>query len=49
MSKSALQAITAAEAFLTRLGEHGIEYLFGNAGTDFPSIIEAFCQAFENG
>ena len=49
MSKSALQAVTAAEAFLTRLGEHGVEYLFGNAGTDFPSIIEAFCQAFENG
>ena len=44
MSKSALQAVTAAEAFLTRLGEHGVEYLFGNAGTDFPSIIAAFAR-----
>ena len=38
---------TAADAFLARLGEHGVDYLFGNAGTDFPSIIEGFCRARE--
>ncbi len=40
---------TAAEAFLARLGEYGVDYLFGNAGTDFPSIIEAYCKAAEIG
>lgn len=40
---------TAADAFLTRLGEHSVRYLFGNAGTDFPSVIEAYCKASEEG
>src|SRR6185503_19128517 len=31
----------AAEAFLSRLGERGVEYVFANAGTDFAPIIEA--------
>src|SRR5215475_1425073 len=31
----------AAEAFLARLGERGIEYVFANAGTDFAPVIEA--------
>jgi acetolactate synthase-1/2/3 large subunit len=31
----------AAEAFLARLGERGIDYVFANAGTDFAPIIEA--------
>jgi acetolactate synthase-1/2/3 large subunit len=31
----------AAEAFLSRLAERGIEYVFANAGTDFAPIIEA--------
>jgi acetolactate synthase-1/2/3 large subunit len=31
----------AAESFLARLGERGIEYVFANAGTDFAPIIEA--------
>src|SRR3990170_737523 len=33
---------TGAEAVLLALKENGIDYLFANAGTDFPSIIEAF-------
>jgi len=49
MSKSPPMSQTAASAFLARLGEHGVDYLFGNAGTDFPSIIEAFCSAVETG
>lgn len=31
----------AAEAYLTRLAERGIEYVFANAGTDFAPIVEA--------
>ena len=31
-----------AEAVLLALKANGIDYLFANAGTDFPSIIEAF-------
>jgi acetolactate synthase I/II/III large subunit len=37
-----------AEAYLRALKTHGIDYLFANAGTDFPSIIEAFARAGEN-
>jgi len=44
-----IQSKTAAEVFLARLAEHGVDYVFGNAGTDFPSLIEAFCTARENG
>jgi len=40
---------TAAEVFLARLAEHGVDYVFGNAGTDFPSLIEAFAKARETG
>ena len=35
---------TGAEALLTGLKASGIDYLFANAGTDFPSIIEAFAS-----
>src|SRR5215475_1096210 len=31
----------AAEAYIARLGERGIEYVFANAGTDFAPILEA--------
>lgn len=33
-----------AEAILLGLKENGVEYLFANAGTDFPPIIEAFAN-----
>ena len=48
MTQTSPDPITTAEAFLARLGAHGVDYLFGNAGTDFPSIIEGFCRAQEN-
>jgi acetolactate synthase I/II/III large subunit len=35
---------TVAERYLARLREHGIRYLFGNAGTDFPPLIEALSR-----
>lgn len=33
-----------AEAYLGRLAERGIDYIFANAGTDFASIIEAVAR-----
>ncbi len=33
-----------AESLLTGLKLHGVDYLFANAGTDFPPIIEALCS-----
>jgi acetolactate synthase-1/2/3 large subunit len=35
----------AAEAYISRLGERGIEYVFANAGTDFAPIVEALSQS----
>ena len=37
------QEITA-EAYLARLAERGIEYVFANAGTDFAPIVEALAR-----
>ena len=34
----------SAEAFLARLAERGIDYLFANAGTDFAPVIEALSR-----
>lgn len=39
----------AADRLLNALHQHGIEYFFANAGTDFASIIEGFARAFETG
>jgi acetolactate synthase-1/2/3 large subunit len=33
---------TTAQAYLELLESRGIEYFFGNAGTDFASIVDAF-------
>ncbi|HYM30968.1 MAG TPA: thiamine pyrophosphate-requiring protein [Candidatus Cybelea sp.] len=40
---------SVADEYVTLLAERGIEYLFGNAGTDFPPIIEALARAAEEG
>ena len=40
----ATQPLTA-HAYLKALKAHGIDYLFVNSGTDFPSIIESFARA----
>lgn len=40
---------TAAAALLARLKERGVDYVFANAGTDFPPIIEALAAAPETG
>ncbi|HWK14623.1 MAG TPA: thiamine pyrophosphate-requiring protein [Rhizobiaceae bacterium] len=39
----------AAEALLGRMKAAGIDVLLANAGTDFPSIIEAYARSAETG
>src|SRR3974377_629732 len=34
----------SAEAYIARLGERGIEYVFANAGTDFAPIVESLAR-----
>lgn len=38
---------TVAEAWLRLLKLRGVDCLFGNAGTDFPSVIEAYARGGE--
>src|SRR5215467_12283379 len=40
-----LETRTVAAAYLALLAERGVDYLFGNAGTDFAPLIEAYAQA----
>ncbi|HWI25735.1 MAG TPA: thiamine pyrophosphate-requiring protein [Stellaceae bacterium] len=42
-------APSAADALLKGLKAHGVDWFFANPGTDFPSIIEGFARAAENG
>src|SRR5262245_39270011 len=35
----------AAEGYIARLAERGVEYVFANAGTDFAPIVEALSQS----
>jgi acetolactate synthase-1/2/3 large subunit len=44
-----LEARSVAAAYLALLAERGVEYLFGNAGTDFAPLIEAYAQAAQTG
>jgi acetolactate synthase-1/2/3 large subunit len=43
------QAGTVAGAYLALLANRGVDYLFGNAGTDFAPLIEAYSQAAQTG
>jgi acetolactate synthase-1/2/3 large subunit len=40
---------TTAEAYLDLLESRGIKYFFGNAGTDFASIVDAFAHRQDQG
>lgn len=40
---------TVAEMWLRLLAARGVDYLFANAGTDFPSIVEAIARADQEG
>jgi acetolactate synthase-1/2/3 large subunit len=44
-----LETRTVAAAYLAQLAERGVEYLFGNAGTDFAPLIEAYARAAQTG
>ena len=49
MSKRKLKVDSTGEAFLAVLADRGVDYLFGNAGTDFASIIEGLAKAAAGG
>ena len=49
MPQQTIQVDTLAEAYLTLLKDRGIDYLFGNAGTDFASVIEALSKSITEG
>ena len=40
---------SVAEAYLELLAARGVEYFFGNAGTDFAPIIEAYARREAHG
>lgn len=40
---------TVAEAYLSALKDHGVNYVFANAGTDFAPIIEGLLRANDTG
>ncbi len=42
-------AQTVADALLALLKARGVDYLFANAGTDFPAILEAYARAPQSG
>lgn len=44
-----MQTPSVASAYLSLLADRGVDMLFGNAGTDFAPIIEAFAAARETG
>src|SRR5580700_1735517 len=43
------EAGSVAGAYLALLADRGVEYLFGNAGTDFAPLIEAYAMAAQTG
>lgn len=45
MPAKTIKVESAAEAYLTLLKDRGVDYLLGNAGTDFPSIIEGLSKS----
>src|SRR5438445_179890 len=40
---------STAEAYLELLAARGVEYLFGNAGTDFAPLVEAYARRYAHG
>src|SRR5262245_47104612 len=43
------KTISVASAYLALLADRGVDYLFGNAGTDFAPIVEAYAEAEQHG
>lgn len=49
MAEKIIAEGTVADAYLELLADRGIEYFFGNAGTDFAPLIESFPKASARG
>ncbi len=49
MPQQQIQVDSLAEAYLALLKDRGVDYLFGNAGTDFASVIEALSKSMIDG
>ena len=49
MPQQTIKVDSVAEAYLALLKDRGVDYIFGNAGTDFPSIIEGLAKAISDG
>lgn len=49
MPRETIRPDTVAEAYLALLKDRGVDYLFGNAGTDFASVIEALSKSVAEG
>ena len=49
MARETIKVDSVGEAYLALLKDRGVDYLFGNAGTDFPSIIEALSKSVADG
>jgi acetolactate synthase-1/2/3 large subunit len=47
--KVTLPAETVAQAYVALLADRGIDYLYGNGGTDFAPFLDAFAWAKANG
>ena len=47
LDKTASRSV--AQAYLALLADRGVDYLFGNAGTDFTPIIEAYARTAQSG
>jgi acetolactate synthase-1/2/3 large subunit len=45
----AAETRSAAELYLESLSAHGVDFLFANAGTDFPPIVEGLARGAERG
>jgi acetolactate synthase-1/2/3 large subunit len=49
MSEGTIRVETVAQAYVALLRERGVEYLLGNAGTDFASLVDAFARFHAEG
>src|SRR5215216_2481488 len=47
--KKTVAVETTAQAYLELLHDRGIEYFFGNGGTDFASIVDGFAKLQADG
>ena len=48
-SKRTIATDSTAEAYLALLHDRGIDYFFGNGGTDFAPLVEAFAKSASQG